>query len=416
VTLRELRGCVSKQRAKSTYTGMRARVMAIVLLVLSASLPLLSQQDSPGPAKWQPKFEFNGELFPSFVLSMNGRASSVLTTPEQHAGVWWIGDRAPMASVAIRPTVANAKVHVAIQIDGFTDVSTIDATLPDAGQTYIVSPVLRYNYAHLASIDQSVPATVTYAVRVNDSDLGQQTVSIRVRSVNDVPTGMVRSDGTFQDFSSLFAGYVNESHPFVEKVLQEALASKIVNSFDGYQKGRVDDVALQVFAVWYVLQQHGLHYSSVTTPSASSSTGHVASQAVRFIDQSVESQQANCVDGSVLFASVLYKIGIKPALVVIPGHMFVGYYLDKEKQRPQFLETTMLGAGPHPRSIKESGQQFSAAVIFANQEYDQKALPGLQQHTRGYSFIEIEKMRQAGVNAIPHSSNATQALALPDMR
>jgi hypothetical protein len=179
------------------------------------------------------------------------------------------------------------------------------------------------------------------------------------------------------------------------------LQSKIVNSFAGYQKGP-DDVRQQVFALWYVLQQHGLHYSSITTPSAASPDGRVASQAVRFIDQSIQSQQANCIDGSVLFASLLYKIGIKPALIAIPGHMFVGYFMDKEAQHPQFLETTMLGAGPHPRSVKESWQQFNSAVIFANQEFDQKARPSLLQHLRGYSFIEIEKMRQAGVNAIPH--------------
>jgi len=407
---------VSKQRAEATYAGMRARGMAIVLLVLSASLPLFSQQDTAGPAKWQPKFEFNGELFPSLVLSLNGRASNVLTTPQQRAGVWWIGDRAAMAAVAIRPTVSNAKVHVTIQIDGFTDLSTIEATLPEAGQTYVVSPVLRYNYAHLASTEQTVPATVNYAVRVNDSDLGQQTVSIRVRSVNDVPTGMIRSDGTFQDFSFLFAGYVDESHPFVEKVLQEALASKIVNAFDGYQKGQKDDVVSQVFAVWYVLQQHGLHYSSISTPSAASPTGHVASQAVRFIDQSIESQQANCVDGSVLFASVLYKIGIRPVLVLIPGHMFVGYFPSKEDQKDvQFLETTMIGAGQQSKSRQVSWQQFVAAVNFADHEFGEKAKPGLAEHRRGYAMIEIDKARREGINAIPHSSNATQALASPAM-
>lgn len=418
MTRRETREFASKHRAKSSNAGILARATAVVFLVLGASLTVLSQQNAPGgPATWQPKFEFNGELFPSFVLSMSGRASNVLTTPEQRAGVWWIGDRMPMATVSIRPTVSNSKVHVAIQIDGFTEVSSIDATLPEAGQTYIVSPVLRYNYAHLASIEQSVPATVTYAVRVNDSDLGQQTVSIRVRSVNDVPYGMIRSDGTVQDLSFLFAGYVNESHPFVEKVLQEALASKIVNSFDGYQRGQKDDVVSQVFALWYVLQQRGLHYSSITTSSAESATGHVASQAVRFIDQSIESQQANCVDGSVLFASLLYKIGIRTVLVRIPGHMFVGYFLSKDDPKDfQFLETTMIGAGQQSKSIKVSLQQFSAAVAFGNHEFDEKAKPGLEQHMRSYSWIEIDKARKAGINAIPHSSSVTQAAELHETR
>ena len=33
------------------------------------------------------------------------------------------------------------------------------------------------------------------------------------------------------------------------------------------------------------------------------------------------------MDGSVLFASVLYKLGIYPVLVRIPGHMFVAFYI-----------------------------------------------------------------------------------------
>ena len=398
-----------------------ARAIGVAVVLLTASVTLFSQQEVPAagtatPANWQPKFEFNGELFPSFVLSMNGRASNVLTTPEQRAGVWWVGDQAPMAAVAIRPEAPNAKVHVAVQIDGFTDLSTIDAVLPQAGQIYIVSPVLRYNYTHLASVDQSVPATVTYAVRLNDTDLGQRTLSVRVRSVNDVPLGMLRSNGTYQDLTYLFAGYVNESHPFVQTILQEALASKVVNAFDGYQKDQ-KNVVSQVFAVWYVLQQHGLHYSSITTSSASSASGHVASQAVRFIDQSVESQQANCVDGSVLFASVLYKIGIKPVLVLIPGHMFMGFSASKDDQKDiHFLETTMIGAGEQSKSKEVSWEQFVAAVNFAGHEFAEKAKPGLSEHKQGYAMIDVAKARRDGVNAIPHFSNTTKASALPSAR
>jgi hypothetical protein len=49
------------------------------------------------------------------------------------------------------------------------------------------------------------------------------------------------------------------------------------------------------------------------------------------------------VDGSVLFASVLRKIGIDPFLIEIPHHMFLGFYLDKEHRQPSYLETTMMG-------------------------------------------------------------------------
>jgi hypothetical protein len=189
-----------------------------------------------------------------------------------------------------------------------------------------------------------------------------------------------------------------------------------VNSFIGYQGDAQDDVRLQVFALWNVLQRHQIHYSNITTASAAPPPGqvYVYSQAVRFIDESIQTQQANCVDGSVLFASLLYKIGIDPILVMKPGHMFVGYYLDVNHKQFEFLETTMLGAGHQPGAhnipfspllhavqSSESWQQFVQALQFATNTFNQEVAPALQQRRPQYRFIDVAKWRQAGVNSIP---------------
>ncbi|MFZ8431498.1 hypothetical protein ACO1MU_14375, partial [Staphylococcus aureus] len=68
----------------------------------------------------------------------------------------------------------------------------------------------------------------------------------------------------------------------------------------------------------------------------------VSSQHVRFIDDSVRVRQANCIDGTVLFASILRKIGIDPLIVLVPGHAFLGFYLDGQRRQIAFLETTMM--------------------------------------------------------------------------
>jgi len=357
-------------------------------------------------AQWQPLFELDGELYPSLILATNGRAL------EAPSGKNYFGDPLGFAQVRIRANIPNAQAHVEIQIEGVSQTSTLDVTLPEAGQEYRVAPLIRYDYAHLARIDQSVPATVTYSVRVNGSDLGQQTRSIRIRSVNDVPFTVIRSDGKPEDLSFLFAGYVNESHPYVQAVLQQALQYRAVNEFVGYQHGP-EEVRMQVFALWNVLQRAHFHYSDVTTPSADSPSGHVFSQSVRFIDQSIATQQANCVDGSVLFASLLYKIGIDPILVVKPRHMFVGYFLDGAHRQAEFLETTMLGdhePGPmniafspvlHPARGSESYKQFEKAVQFATADFNREVLPALQQHKPRYSVTDIAKIRKLGINAIP---------------
>ncbi|PYV68131.1 MAG: hypothetical protein DMG97_25605 [Acidobacteria bacterium] len=393
--------------------ALQFSILEAICLLFSAAFAQQTATQPPSQnavAQWEPFFDFDGELYPSVVLAMSGRT---MKTP---GGKNYFGDPLGFAEVKIRPAVPNAQAHVEIQIEGVSQTSALDVTLPEAGQDYRIAPLLRYDYSRLAATEQSIPATVTYSVKVNGSDLGQQTRSIRIRSVNDVPFELVRPDGKAEDLSPLFAGFVNESHPFVQTVLQKALQYHAVNAFLGYQRGP-EEVRMQVFALWNVLQRDHIHYSSITTPSASSPTGHVYSQAVRFIDQSVDSQQANCVDGSVLFASLLYKIGIDPILVKKPGHMFVGYFLDEVHKQPEFLETTMLGVGHQPGSMNinfspvlhpaqgsESYKQFVQAVAFASTTFKQEVLPALQEHKPGYRVIDIAKARQAGINSIPHSA------------
>ena len=130
----------------------------------------------------------------------------------------------------------------------------------------------------------------------------------------------------FHDTGQFFAAYVNEDNPQIDRLLREALDSRIVNRFWGYQSKSVDLVDKQVYALWYVLQKRGFKYSSISNSSLSSNV--VFTQRVRTFDDALLSAQINCVDGSVLFASLLKAINLNPVLVRVPGHMFVGYYTD----------------------------------------------------------------------------------------
>ena len=108
-----------------------------------------------------------------------------------------------------------------------------------------------------------------------------------------------------------------------------------------FRSGGAEVVDRQVYALWNVLQKRKFRYSSVSNTSLSSNV--VFSQRVRTFDDALESSQINCVDGSVLFASLLRAINIEPILVRTPGHMFVGYYTDSSHKDMNFLETTMIG-------------------------------------------------------------------------
>lgn len=80
---------------------------------------------------------------------------------------------------------------------------------------------------------------------MNGKSLGDKTETLQIRSINDCPSGVANSEETGDDeniengsadLGWMFAAYVNENHPQLDKILQEALATKIVAAFDGYQR------------------------------------------------------------------------------------------------------------------------------------------------------------------------------------
>jgi len=68
----------------------------------------------------------------------------------------------------------------------------------------------------------------------------------------------------------------------------------------------------------------------------------ILSQHVRLVGDSTRTSQANCADGSVLFASIFRKIGLNAFLVVLPTHMMVGVGTDRNNSQAAYIETTML--------------------------------------------------------------------------
>jgi hypothetical protein len=134
-----------------------------------------------------------------------------------------------------------------------------------------VWPKIRFDARALATVREAFPTTAIFAVAVDGAPAVEQSRTIRVRSVNDVPFLYVTNTGQVQDFGFMFAAFVNENSPQIDGILKEALRFNAVSGFIGYQ-GTTQDVVRQVFAVWNVLQRKGVRYSSITQPSGASQT------------------------------------------------------------------------------------------------------------------------------------------------
>lgn len=296
------------------------------------------------------------DLFPSAIIStatvdwngdeQNAEDKKTEDDDELEEGqIPIFGDENGWLGVKFSGLSEDSEVEIVVSVDGFMKPSkwkgTIDTTTED-GEAHVIIKGL-WDYAALHKVNQQQPVNAMFKVSVDGEELDEQNEVCIIKSINDCPFYVLWDEEgeNFDDFSWLFAAYVNENHPWVDGILKEAIKSGLVTSFTGYQSGDPEQVMMQVFAIWNVLQRKGIKYSDISTTTPSK---FVVSQTVRFLDQSIEATQANCVDGSVLMASILQKIGISSYLVMVPGHCFLAFDTGKgEEDITIGLETTMLG-------------------------------------------------------------------------
>ncbi len=248
-----------------------------------------------------------------------------------------------MIGIVVVAPSDDCSIKVTVSGEPAFETSTFSGELPTKGTKYRIFPRIKYDYSALAQNKQSVPLTVHYSVEIGEDDAEEQTVTGTLRSINDCPFTIGQGKDAV-DVSFTFAAYVNEQHPYVEKILREALDLGIVDSFTGYQSGDPKEVYRQAYALWDALTERDVRYADITVMAAENQV--VSSQHVRLIDESINNAQANCVDGSVLLASLLRKIGIEPVLVFIPRHCYLGFYVDGDGKQLALIETTLLGSQP----------------------------------------------------------------------
>lgn len=311
----------------------------ILSVVLVMAFSVFVYRYEPFKSGFEITDSLGGNVFPATILSTAATRADLIVPSDSD----YIGNAGSCIAIRIKNSYTHSKLQIEVAETPFFSQSVSEFILPKAGKEYLVFPDIIWNYQALRDNNQAVPVGISVKVRLNGKELPQRLKTISMRSINECPLGYVDDNMKFHDTGAFFAAYVNEEHPQIDKLLREALDTRIVNRFLGYQggSGQAGKVDKQVYALWHVLQKRNFKYSSITNTSLSSNV--VYTQRVRTLDDALESSQINCVDGSVLLASLMKAINITPILVRIPGHMFVGYYTDKSQKHMNFLETTMIG-------------------------------------------------------------------------
>lgn len=121
------------------------------------------------------------------------------------------------------------------------------------------------------------------------------------------------------------SSFVTPNHPAISKVVVEAanhLKQMTGNSgFCEYQTHNPNDVLMQVAAIYAALHQQGIVYRAL--PASFETVG----QRITMPDQVLEEKLGNCIELTILFASVLEAVGINSGIIIQQGHALLAVWL-----------------------------------------------------------------------------------------
>lgn len=160
------------------------------------------------------------------------------------------------------------------------------------------------------------------------------------------------------------------------------------NMVNGNKAALAQQVTRQADAVVKALQRSGFNYvSSIYTFGGFTNTA----QRIRLPRETLSLDSANCMDISVAFASAIENLGMKPVVVIVPGHAFTGVRLGPDSSEILYLDLTVL-----PKGTLKQAQQRAAAWL--------KKTPAEQVLT-----VDIASARRMGVYPLPTPGSANVA-------
>ncbi|QEH32542.1 hypothetical protein OJF2_10190 [Aquisphaera giovannonii] len=192
-----------------------------------------------------------------------------------------------------------------------------------------------------ASIEDARTRNPNWSSLIESHDTHSLLMLARTSSFNSVADP---STGTRRDLSKYYGAWVTPHIEPVQAIVRKAAEKLAGRRIWGYQGERDPEAtAAQVRALFDTLAQEGIAYvNSIIDFGAGPGQ---ATQRTRLPRESLRQKAANCIDGTVLFASLLECASLHAGLVLIPGHAFVAWETSRGSRTWDYLETTMISDG-----------------------------------------------------------------------
>jgi len=181
--------------------------------------------------------------------------------------------------------------------------------------------------------------------------------------------------GEMLDLSHYYGAWVTPHTDTVQERIRRAVELVPDRRMLGYQ-GDPDLVNQQVAALYQSLRESEIVYvNSVIDYGAPAG---ITTQRTRLPRESLARRSANCIDGTVLLASLMEGVSLNPAIVLVPGHAFVGWEAWAGSGDWRFLETTLIGTADFEAARKSGERQHEQFSKFSRDKIKLHSLQDLR--------------------------------------
>ncbi|MFH8701619.1 hypothetical protein [Streptomyces chartreusis] len=268
----------------------------------------------------------------------------------------------PLVTVTLRRLGQQARrLRVTCAVDGYSAAAVETVELSESNERPWSADLLPTFFpAAVAAVTELTRATLS--LQVEDLENGQtevhRTVPLCLLARDTAPNHVIDpADGTPVDLTRYLGAFVTPHARAVVEFTRRAADRHPERMLVGYQ-GSSAATEPQVRAVYEALTDLDLAY--VNSVTAYHPEEVVAGQRVRLPSETLSQRMMNCLDGTVLFASILENISLRSELVLVPGHAVVGWEAWPDLGEWAHLDTTVMGPDRYD-SARQRGDQVVAA-------------------------------------------------------
>ncbi len=262
--------------------------------------------------------------------------------------------------------------NITVSFHDYSDPAKKTVNIPAGSRLSIpFLPLIRID--HLQKLKEQCPVTLDVIIDYTSPFIGRFTATeiLHFFSRRTALLWRCNEDGALIDCTPYLAAWVTPNHPRIEKLANVAARRISGNILDGYNV--VGDKEMQalaiherVKAIFDVLHEQGIVYVPLPKKVQAASDYAQKVQHVRLPSEVLQVRgSANCLDGTVLFASLLEHINLHPVLFLRTGHALVGWRVFRDEPKDKvtygFLETTLIHTGDFQQACQKGQAEYQQA-------------------------------------------------------